>query len=152
MTAAIDERVACAVPLIGVQAFDWALGAGQWQGRAASLREFFEAVALEAGRPLDAALVREVWERIAPGLLGPLDAVNALPLIAPRPLLVLNGERDARCPLEGVRLAAAAATCAYAAPADAKFRSVHPLPLYTPPHSIPIPSLDDQHSESYLLS
>ena len=33
--------------------------------------------------------------------------------IAPRPLLILNGEKDDRCPLEGVRRCYAAAESAY---------------------------------------
>lgn len=34
------------------------------------------------------------------GLLGHYDAPQSLPLIAPRPLLVANGELDPRCPME----------------------------------------------------
>lgn len=36
----------------------------------------------------------------AAGLLQHYDAPQSLPLIAPRPLLVANGELDPRCPLE----------------------------------------------------
>jgi hypothetical protein len=34
----------------------------------------------------------QVWEKIAPGLSSQFDAPHSLPLIAPRPLLLLNGE------------------------------------------------------------
>ena len=45
-----------------------------------------------------------------------------LPLIAPRPLLVANGDSDPRSPLAGVKEAVAAAERAYAsAGASAKF-------------------------------
>jgi predicted esterase len=38
-----------------------------------------------------------------------------LPLVAPRPLLVINGDSDARTPLAGVQESAAAAERAYRA-------------------------------------
>ena len=49
------------------------------------------------------------------GLLDTYDAPLSLAAIAPRPLLVANGELDPRCPLEGLRLAVDAARPAYAA-------------------------------------
>ena len=45
-----------------------------------------------------------------------------LPLIAPRPLMVINGDSDNRTPVEGVTLCADAARAAYhAANADDRF-------------------------------
>jgi hypothetical protein len=32
-----------------------------------------------------------VWDRIAPGLASQFDSPYSIPLIAPRPLLILNG-------------------------------------------------------------
>jgi predicted esterase len=49
------------------------------------------------------------------GLLDDYDAPLSLPLIAPRPLLALNGEHDPRCPLPGVKAAFEAAARAYEA-------------------------------------
>jgi hypothetical protein len=48
-------------------------------------------------------------------MLEAYDAPLSLPLIAPRPLLLANGELDPRCPMAGVREALAAAAAAYAA-------------------------------------
>lgn len=73
-------------------------------------------------------VVTAVWEKITPGLLEHFDAPASLQLIAPRPLLIVNGEVgplsaaipgarepeysdtaavqvDPRCPIEGVRAA-----------------------------------------------
>ena len=36
----------------------------------------------------------QVWEKIAPGLDSQFDAPYSLPLIAPRPLLLLNGKSN----------------------------------------------------------
>jgi hypothetical protein len=49
------------------------------------------------------------------GLLDHYDTPASLACIAPRPLLILNGEHDPRCPLPGVAAAAGAAASAYAA-------------------------------------
>ncbi|PWZ16174.1 hypothetical protein Zm00014a_003181 [Zea mays] len=40
---------------------------------------------------LDTEVVEKVWEKIAPGLDSQFDAPYSLPLLAPRPLLLLNG-------------------------------------------------------------
>ena len=51
-----------------------------------------------------------------------------LPLIAPRPLLVLNGDSDPRTPLAGVRESAAAAERAYKAAGAADRFELRVLP------------------------
>lgn len=48
------------------------------------------------------------------GLLDEYDSPSSLPSIAPRPLLIVNGERDPRCPLPGVYQALEHAKEAYA--------------------------------------
>jgi hypothetical protein len=58
-------------------------------------------------------VVREAWDRLVPGLRDRFDADRLLPLIAPRPLLILNHERDELMPLEGAREAYAAARQQY---------------------------------------
>jgi hypothetical protein len=50
----------------------------------------------------DADLVRGAWERLLPGLLQAFDSPASLPCIAPRPLLVVNGAADGRCPVGGL--------------------------------------------------
>ena len=57
--------------------------------------------------------------RWRPGIYGEFDAPAMLPLIAPRPLLVINGDSDPRTPIAGVKESAAAAEQAYTVPAGA---------------------------------
>ena len=45
LTAAADPRVAVAAPVMGVQAFGWALGAGAWGARVDSIPLVFEVAA-----------------------------------------------------------------------------------------------------------
>jgi dienelactone hydrolase len=115
-TAAAEERIACAVPCIGVQSFRWALDHDQWHGRVGTIQKGFDAAARSAGveRP-DAAFVHGFYARVVPGIDGPFDGPAMLPLIAPRPLLIINGDKDDKTPLDGVKLAADAARAAYAA-------------------------------------
>jgi len=116
IAAALDPRVAVAVPVIGVNTFAWAIGHDRWRARARLLPQVYEAVRADLGEPeVDARVYRSVWERLTPGLLDRFDGPRLLPLIAPRPLLILNGEADPLVPVEGARLAAESARRAYAA-------------------------------------
>lgn len=66
----------------------------------AAKQQVFEVAAAEMGKDeIDARVVQAVWERILPGMLEKYDAIHSLPCIAPRPLLILNGEDDRRCPV-----------------------------------------------------
>lgn len=110
LTAAADERVSAVVSMIGVVGFGWALDNGAWQARADALgvgsveRSAVDAAAAKLGRPsVDAAAVWTALGTLAPGLTGPFDAPVTLGLIAPRPVLVLSGADDARCPVASVR-------------------------------------------------
>jgi dienelactone hydrolase len=125
-TAAADVRIACAVPCIGVQSFKWAVEHEQWQGRVGTVRKSFDAAARFDGvdHP-DAAFVRRFYQRVVPGIDGEFDGPKILPLIAPRPLLIINGDRDDKTPLDGVALAAGAARSAYlAAGAEDRFKRI----------------------------
>jgi len=115
LTAAVDSRVAAAVPYIGVQSFRWALDNGQWRARVATFELAFETAAKEAGQsPRSVEFTRQFYARVLPGIDGPFDAPGMLPLIAPRPLLVVNADSDANTPIAGVRLAVQSAKPAYA--------------------------------------
>lgn len=115
-TAAADSRVAAVVPYIGVQSFKWALDNGQWRARIATIQDAFDESAKGAGKSHDSVdFVREFYARVVPGIDGQFDGPQMLPLIAPRPLLVINGDSDANTPIAGVRLAVRAAQPAYAA-------------------------------------
>ncbi|KAG6507528.1 uncharacterized protein LOC121981152 [Zingiber officinale] len=101
--AAADERYSVVVPIIGVQGFRWALDNDKWHARAESIKPVFEAACKDLGKDeIDKEVVEKVWERIAPGLASQFDAPYTVPAIAPRPLLILNGAEDPRCPLSGL--------------------------------------------------
>jgi dienelactone hydrolase len=108
--AAADPRIAAAVSYIGVQSFKWALDNGQWRARIATIQSGFDASAAAAGKPAGSVdFVREFYARVAPGIDGKFDGPAMLSAIAPRPLLVINGDSDANTPIAGVRLAVATA-------------------------------------------
>jgi dienelactone hydrolase len=114
LAAAADPRIACAVPCIGVQSFGWALANGQWKARIATIQDAFDAIAaLEKQAKPGADFVRKFYARIVPGIDGEFDGPAMLPLIAPRPLLVINADSDANTPIAGVRLSVDAARPLY---------------------------------------
>jgi dienelactone hydrolase len=123
LTAAVDPRVAAAVPCLGVQSFRWALDHDAWGARV----ETFQAAINEAARDAGAAevnvdFVRKFYDRVVPGIYAEFDGPLMLPLIAPRPLLVISGETDPRTPLPGVTECAERSRRAYAAArAEGKF-------------------------------
>ncbi len=114
LAAAADKRIAVAVPCIGVQSFHWALEHNEWQGRIATIQKAFDAIANDAGvaKP-DAAFVKNFYDRIIPGMDTEFDGPAMLPLIAPRPLLVINGDSDDKTPLLGLTNCLTAAQSAY---------------------------------------
>ena len=114
LAASVDDRVAVMVPLIGVQSFKWTLDNGKWQARANTIRKAHEAAAIDLGeKEINARVCRELWNKIIPGILDDFDCPKMLRLCAPRPMLILNGEKDPNCPIEGARIAFASATDAY---------------------------------------
>jgi len=120
LTTAADTRIAVSVPCIGVQSFRWALNHNDWKGRIATIQKAFDNAAKEAGiTNADTAFVRQFYDRVVPGIYGEFDGPAMLTLIAPRPLLVINGDSDNHTPLPGVQEAVSTAEKAYAA-ADAK--------------------------------
>jgi dienelactone hydrolase len=115
LAAAADLRIAAVVPLIGVQSYGWSLRhPAAWEARTWTLREAVEAAASEAREPVSAAFMRKFYDHITPGLVDRFDGPAMLPLVAPRPLLVVSGDSDPRSPLGGVREAVASAERAYA--------------------------------------
>jgi len=114
LAAAADVRIAAAVSFIGVQNFGWALENNSWQSRVGTIRNAFDAAAKEGGvASPDAAFARAFYDRVAPGLAGQFDGPAMLPLIAPRPLLIVNGDSDDRTPLPGLKRCTDAAEQAY---------------------------------------
>lgn len=116
LAAAADERIAVVIPLIGVQSYGWSLRhPAAWEARIWTLREAVEAAAAESHEAVTTAFVRTFYDRLTPGLVDRFDGPAMLTLIAPRPILVVNGDSDPRSPLAGVREAVASAERAYAA-------------------------------------
>jgi dienelactone hydrolase len=114
LAGAVDDRVAVAVPAIGVQSFRWSLENEAWQGRANTIKAAHDAAAKDlAEAKVNARVCRELWGKVIPGILDDFDCPSMLRLFAPRPLLILNGERDPNCPLGGARVAIASAEKAY---------------------------------------
>jgi dienelactone hydrolase len=114
LAAAADPRIAAAVPIIGVQGFRWALDNDQWQARVSTFSPPIDRAAGDEGiAKVDAAFVRRFYDRVSPGIYGDYDAGSMLALIAPRPVLVINGDSDPRTPLAGVEEAVASAQRAY---------------------------------------
>jgi dienelactone hydrolase len=123
LAAAADPRIAVAVPCIGVESFRWANENNSWQSRIGTVQAAFDGAAKEAGvaKP-DGEFVHQFYARVAPGLDREFDGPAMLPLIAPRPLLSINGEIDPRTPMPGLKLCEEAARTAYrAAGANEKF-------------------------------
>jgi dienelactone hydrolase len=124
LAAAVDPRVAVAVPCIGVQSFRWALENNSWQSRVETFQAAVNGASKDAGiAEINADFVRKFYDRVAPGVHKQFDGPEMLPLIAPRPLLVINGDSDRRTPMPGVMECATRARQAYAsARAEDKFQ------------------------------
>ena len=114
LAASVDDRVAVAVPAIGVQSFRWSLENEKWQGRAKTIQAAHLAAAKDLGEPeVNARVCRALWDKVIPGMLDQFDCPSMLRLFAGRPLLILNGGLDPNCPLPGAELAFASAKKAY---------------------------------------
>lgn len=106
LAASVDERVKVTVPAIGVQSFRWSLEHNRWQGRARTIAAAHEAAARELGEVrVNERVCRELWNKVIPGILDQFDCPSMLRLFADRPLLIVNGELDPNCPLEGATIA-----------------------------------------------
>ncbi|XP_027353872.1 uncharacterized protein LOC113864409 isoform X2 [Abrus precatorius] len=94
--------------------FRWAIDNDKWQGRVDSIKRLFEKARVDLGKvAIDKEMVEKVWDRIAPGLASQFDSPYSIPIIAPRPLLILNGAEDPRCPLAGLENPVSKAIQAY---------------------------------------
>jgi fermentation-respiration switch protein FrsA (DUF1100 family) len=123
LAAAVDPRIAAAVPVIGVQSFAWALANNAWQARVETIFPAVAGAARDGLTSVDRDFVQDFYDRVVPGIYDEFDAPAMLPLIAPRPLLVVNGDSDPLTPLPGVEESAKAAESAYRrAAAPEKFR------------------------------
>ncbi len=114
MAAATDERIKVVVPDIAVQSFAWSFSHDRWQGRVATVGDAAQTAAADMGKPrVDAESARALFSKLLPGIFDKFDCPQMLPLIAPRPMLILSGDEDPNNPIEGAELAFAAARKAY---------------------------------------
>ncbi|GAB2223158.1 hypothetical protein Droror1_Dr00017296 [Drosera rotundifolia] len=91
------------MPFIYDTGFRWAIEHERWHARVDSIKPvFIEATSSMGKKSIDKEVVEKVWDRIAPGLAGKFDSPYTIPAIAPRPLLILKGFEDPRCPLAGL--------------------------------------------------
>lgn len=116
LAAAVDTRIHVVVSALGVQSFRWALDHGGWSARTDSFKPAIKGAAKDAGVWfVTASFVRQFYDRVAPGIYSEFDGPSMLPLIAPRPLLVINGALDSKTPRQGVLECMDAAQAAYRA-------------------------------------
>jgi dienelactone hydrolase len=114
LAATVDERVKVLVPAIAVQGFRWSLENDRWQGRANTIRAAHEAAARDLGeKAVNQKVCRALWNKVIPGILDRFDCPSMLRLAAGRPLLIVGGELDPNCPVEGAKLAIGQAEEAY---------------------------------------
>jgi hypothetical protein len=115
LTAAADTRVSVAIPCISVQSFEWGLTHDGWHGRISTVQKGFNSVAKTEGitKP-DSAFVQKFYDHLLPGIYTRFDGPQMLPLIAPRPLLVISGDKDPMNPVPGLQLCEQATRPAYA--------------------------------------
>src|SRR5207253_9714921 len=84
------------------------------QARAGTIRAAHDAAAKDLGEPaVNQKVCPALWNKVIPGMLDQFDCPSMLRLAAGRPLLILNGELDPNCPLEGAKLAFTEAEAAY---------------------------------------
>ncbi len=126
LAAAVDTRIQATVSALGVQSFGWALDHGGWSVRTDSFKPAIKGAARDAGVWfVGADFARHFYDRVAPGIYSEFDGPSMVPLIAPRPLLAINGARDSKTPREGLMECIEAAKRAYAAAgAPEKFRFI----------------------------
>src|SRR6185295_4735498 len=69
LAAAVDPRIAVAVPMIGVQSFRWALDNNAWQSRVGTIQPAIDGAARDEGKSeINADFVRHFYNRVVPGI------------------------------------------------------------------------------------
>ena len=123
LSAAADTRIAAAVPCISVESFQWAAENNSWQPRMGTVQKVFDRAMKDAGvTTADGKFVSTFYSHIAPGIDSEFDGPSLVPLIAPRPLMAINGALDPRTPTVGLKITTDAIQAAYhAAKADDHF-------------------------------
>ena len=116
LTTAADLRIKAAVPFIGLNSFAWGLDNNAWPARVGTFKTAFaEAAKSEGVGDPDAAFARKFFDRVIPGIYTTFDCPRMVELIAPRPLLAIDGDKDPLNPVPSARVCERAANDAYAA-------------------------------------
>lgn len=111
LTASLDDRIYASAILCGAQYFGYAIEHECYHDRVMSIPDVFCAVASRRGDTgnfpynVQKDCVRDVWNKLLPGMLEYYDADKSLAAIAPRPLLIVTGEKDPRNPIQGLEIA-----------------------------------------------
>jgi fermentation-respiration switch protein FrsA (DUF1100 family) len=114
LSAAIDPRISVAVPTISLESFKWALDHNAWQPRVGTIpTAFADAAKSQNILTPDSNFVHLFYTKVAPGLDEEFDGPNMVKLIAPRPLMSINGDSDPRTPLPSLQLCIDSAKLAY---------------------------------------
>ncbi|HYG76842.1 MAG TPA: acetylxylan esterase [Planctomycetota bacterium] len=122
LLSGVDARIAVAVPCIGVQSFKWGLENGGWKARIGTVQKAINAIAKDEGSEINVEFARKFYDKLLPRIYSTFDGPSMLACIAPRPLMVINGDTDKNTPVPGILEAAEAAKAAYkAANADDRF-------------------------------
>lgn len=107
MCSSIDDRIKVAAPIIGVTCFAEALDQAEGPELQARVKLFQPALsefAKSQNQPdINGRVLKLAWERLIPGALDRFDGPSLVPEIAPRPLLILNHEKDEIIPVGGAR-------------------------------------------------
>ncbi len=98
------DRIAVAVPMIRVQSFRCA------RQQCVAIARRNDSIRYRSGRKrrgqkrINTDFVRHFYCRVVPGIADRFDGPQMLPLVAPRPLMVINGDSDSltRVPGSGV--------------------------------------------------
>ncbi|HEY2930116.1 MAG TPA: alpha/beta fold hydrolase [Acidobacteriota bacterium] len=114
LTAAVDPRIAVTVSCIGTQSFRWSLEHNTWGPLVDMVRGGLDGQLSAIIREKDPDFVRNFLDRVVPGIYDQFDATEMLPLIAPRPLMLINGDSDPLTPLSSVMECVNSAKKAYA--------------------------------------
>ena len=114
LAAAADPRVKVTVPAISVQTFRWGLDHDSWHARANTIATSHRVAANDRGETdVTRGTCVALWNKILPGILDRFDGPSMIRLFAGRPLLIIGGEKDPNCPIEGAKIAFASAEAAY---------------------------------------
>ncbi|MEO6850792.1 MAG: alpha/beta hydrolase, partial [Mucilaginibacter sp.] len=116
LAASVDKRIKVAVLDIAVQSLKWSLNNERWQGRVGTIEDAHKQAAKDMGdSTINTRNIQALWDKVVPGIDGEFDCPSMLRLFAPRPLLILNTEKDPNNPLPGAMIAYDQAKKAYEA-------------------------------------